>query len=1146
MVAMRLALVFLLVLLRLISLAAQTNSTDSPVVPARTDGIAANGSGTSDTGAASIPAEPPVLDLVQQSLVLDIATGTYYSLLAWVRQLGLAESGTANDLRQRLYAHYGLKPPGAALAAGRTILIETADSTEYLTLEEDGSTIIRLSGRVSLLVSETDGGDSHSIKADEIVYNRDTNQLLARGRIVYERKRSGGSDLFMGNLLSIDMNDWSGIFVDGKNTKGGGSTAQAAAGSTRFVFEAEEILRKTDTVLLFKDGRITSSVNPDPNFSIRASRIWILGGKEWAIANATLFVGELPVLYIPFFYYPGQEIVFHPVFGFREREGRLVQTTTYLLGEKPEKKETISLFNLTEGEGGYVRKVEGFFIQNTAERKTGGSNDFIKLFADIYTHLGASVGVQAQLDKLAFLQGFRSRAALAVSRTVYLRDGVYSPFIPQNGYESDWNTVNLLGNELPFRFLLDLAFNARFSAFTLRSTLAFLSDPFFPRDFNQRSEDMDWLKFLRQPVDENPPGKQGSFQQRFDVSGSLNFKPLAPWLGPISLSRLGLSLVWTAKPTLPPIDSVEKLRLEASPMSEFFVPDSLVIVDTGLALSGRLFEYPRPVRPVAAGSGPQSTASAAAAAGNPLDFLADLPQVLAPWQELPVAQTGTVQAPVSPEKQESGFQTEELLKPLGLVNRKPLVATLNWQLNPAFKWDGRYNTAAWKQPDEIDWQLLYELQSITLGGSANLSTSFYDALLRANLVLSGSTRTQLRPRYLEDPAYVSTALLAAWKRQDAQFRSDSLSSTLTLTGSPLQDYWLFAPSSLSWNLGAALYDFKFETMDGDLPVYATLRPEWTKERIRDHSFKVELAARPANLRQSIGLQATLPPLLESYSFNFGLQLPSVQLSGQSRYYRPKAEDHFEWAPITSRLILGAAPWPVLTANLTYDPKQDRVNSLVTRFAWQNLSFESNHAYTKDFSLDRLSGWIPGEDAFRLSALALSYKQEIKPVPFWYGRIQLTGSIGLDARQNVLRFAESSMNFNLAFSFKIHEILSLTFSSVSQNNALWRYYPWLFDLPAEFDNLKALNPITDIANGFRFFDPDDSRRRASLFKLKSLNFTALHSLEDWDLSFSLSATPFLNRELAKYEFRTSFSVLIAWKSVPEIKTEIKRTDNQYVW
>ena len=38
--------------------------------------------------------------------------------------------------------------------------------------------------------------------------------------------------------------------------------------------------------------------------------------------NAVVYVGKIPVLYLPAFYYPKDELLFNPAFGYDERFGR--------------------------------------------------------------------------------------------------------------------------------------------------------------------------------------------------------------------------------------------------------------------------------------------------------------------------------------------------------------------------------------------------------------------------------------------------------------------------------------------------------------------------------------------------------------------------------------------------------------------------------------------------------------------------------------------------------------------------------------------------------------------------------------------------------------------------------------------------------
>ena len=177
-----------------------------------------------------------------------------------------------------------------------------------------------------------DNGDSHRIHADSVVFNRARSTLTARGSVRYERK-SGSDD---GDIL-------------GRGPERRSRTIGRASSSTaRFADRARGRLGRprprhlgghhnapSADVMVLKDGVISSCDADDPHYAVRARRVWLLGDKEWAISDAVFSLGNVPMLWLPFFYYPGDELAFHPVIGYRSREGYFVQTTVYLIGAKP-------------------------------------------------------------------------------------------------------------------------------------------------------------------------------------------------------------------------------------------------------------------------------------------------------------------------------------------------------------------------------------------------------------------------------------------------------------------------------------------------------------------------------------------------------------------------------------------------------------------------------------------------------------------------------------------------------------------------------------------------------------------------------------------------------------------------------------------
>ena len=165
---------------------------------------------------------------------LDIAGAGYYELVSWVRSLGLPETGGAEDLRKRLYAHYKIEEPEAA-TTGDSIRIEAADRTEYFKLEAPGEEYVRLSGGVVLTYTERDSGETHRIRADEILYNRTTNLLSARGNVEYEKRGPSGTETFYGSTIAVDLDSWEGRFLDGRSVRSSGEDDE----ESELIFAAE-------------------------------------------------------------------------------------------------------------------------------------------------------------------------------------------------------------------------------------------------------------------------------------------------------------------------------------------------------------------------------------------------------------------------------------------------------------------------------------------------------------------------------------------------------------------------------------------------------------------------------------------------------------------------------------------------------------------------------------------------------------------------------------------------------------------------------------------------------------------------------------------------------------------------------------------
>ncbi len=1061
-------------------------------------------------------------DLFLETVALDIATSSHDALIEWCTLLGLATTGTDDDLRARLYAYYNVSSPQKSeTQTTRIITIENAKKTEYVTLDEpQPHVIIRFSGNVVITINDTKTGEVHTIHADELIYNKTKQLLSARGNIRYEKKTGSTTEIFLGEAIDIDLDTWQGSFRYGENRREGDET------QTKLIFQAEDIIKKSDTVLIFKNAVISSCDTDDKHYSLRASKLWILGSNEWAVFNAMLYVGEIPVLYLPFFYYPGEEIVFHPVFGYKDREGRFVQTTTYILGERAPKDQSISLFKLTESGTGYDRKVEGVFLRTQKTKKEKKEENVLKVLADYYVNLGFFVGADAVFPILGPVKNFKAFLGLGLTRTIFpIGVKTYSPLVPQNDYTSTWDTVYYFGQELPIRFLFTASGTISAGAFTGSYAFDFATDPYVSRDFLQRSEYMDWLQFMKEQEKNQQASaeKKTALQSTLSFSGSIPLPFLEPFVKTITVNTFSSSLSWMLKTKPAPAEADLYYLFLYSPTSEFFVPDTYKILEGSISIGGTIFQYPIPVIK----NKPQQSQ--------------EIPGIIPPWTDSLVPDVAT-KSSLSTDF----FILPKLYSPELIKNDSDIfTASMNYQIIPSINWSQRFNTSAWKNPQDVDFQKLYEV--ISYGISANIQPifKFFNSLITANSTIAGSAKFQIRPSYLTDPLYVTPVMLEAWQRQDAQYRYDTITAKLGIAVNPFITNDFLSPILVAWNYDVMLYEYKFKSISQGVPLYETYTFDWTKTGVKGNSLSAVVGVKLDTYTESLKFSGNLPPLLPSYGFNLQLSWFFGNFSGQTKYYQKTEAEPFIWDPFNAVLLLKYEKFPSITFQGVYDIEATELKSLQTSLQWETFSMQILAKKTPASSFIFGQGWVDGAESFSLYSASMSYKLNWKPVPVWKNRISFESQIALDAVQNFIRFNEASAGITGSLTLKIYEFADISLSFTSRNQSLWRYYANLFPLPEELASLsEPVNFFIDIFNGFRFDDP--TIRKTSLFKLKSLNLKLVHYMHDWNLTFELSSAPFYNTKTLQYEFKNSYSIFISWIGVPEIKTQYKKDGDTVTW
>jgi lipopolysaccharide assembly outer membrane protein LptD (OstA) len=1050
--------------------------------------------------------------LERKTLAFDIAISTWYELRDMSLRFGLPAEGPSEGLQDALYRFFGLTPPQPKGGAS-AVTIETASGVEYFTMDETSDKLLKLTGPLQVNIVTRDD-IRHSLEAESILINSKTNQIVAEGKVRYRRDAAGRSDEFTGASITIDLDSFSGIFMDGAY-----NLEPADAAQRTMTFRFESLAKRDSRISMLENATVTACDEPEPHYHIKAKKVWLLENGDWALSGATLLIGDIPVLWLPFFYYPSDEILFHPVFGFRAREGAYVQTTTYLTGEKQKEKDSsssLSLFGQYDDRS--ATKRSGIFLtrtgtasdearaegQNPPAAKTPAGTEQLRLLVDLYSSLGFFAGLagtfpHSEGGSLDFSVG------LGASRSLFLQaNGTYSPWDYYSGYESVWNASSLAGLELPFRYGASLAWTWKNQGSPLRISASIeapvYSDPFFEQDFYLRAESTNLLSSLEGNKDSI--AKRSIMTQNFKSSLSWSQTPgkgLA-FLESLNVSKFGSQMNWRSRAqSTTGLGLAERRLLAASPQREFFYPDTLKLLDGSMTLSGSLLEFDSSRR----------------------------------------SKTDMAAAPSEANK--------------ALRNWSKVSGSLKWTATGTANVEEKFNSTNWTSPDKVDGSLSYFLLGWRGTGSVSSSTSWADQFLTLQTSVGMSAQDQARPYLLDErtnPTSVHPYLLS-----DYSYRSSNLDGNLSLSLAPFTSGSPFSSSSLKYTVAGLLYRTRYAGLSGSgssaTPLYEDTWLGWNTDTITGHSIAATLGfAVSKTVSTRLGLSATLPPLLDKYSATLSLDSRYFRASLAGAMARAAAEKPLEASALTAQLAAGAAPYPVLRSDFSWDFVSDAPYSSLTslEYGWARTSFSARKS--KGY---RLSGglWsIDGSEYFRPFeySLSLSPKFTKDSERMEKGVAMLRSSFGstLSYTQNLVRFTESAIALGIDFSITSSSGTSFSLASSSANKSAWRYWPGLYPEYPGFDPADyGRDLVTDLVDSLSIWNSTALKR--SLFKLQSLSMKLAQDLHDWTLDASLGMSPVLvtpDSGRPYYELDFSFTLAVAWKDIPELKSRLSYSKGEF--
>lgn len=1057
------------------------------------------------------------------------------------------------------------------------ITIEQAQKVENTKDVVNGGDCILLTGNVRISVSR--GNSKTTITAEKINYNRATEMLYAEGSVSLEQTggKAGGEKISASSLL-FNTSTLEGVFDNGRAVQTSSDAINLPSGSTLIV--ASDVFgRDSGGTIAFKSGELTFCDDEDPHWKIRATRIWLLPGGEFAFLNATLFVGHVPLLYLPAFYYPKDELIFNPAFGYRQREGYYINTTTYLYGRKgsdalsssdinsklnsdssdsSSDDDKINFFSFMNTGVMKEQRREGLVLHNLDEDFTGDTSKYFKVMADYYANMGAMVGFDGVFAPNSVLTSLKTNLQLAFSNTVFRNNSVYLAKNAAGNIVGDES--NFMGQKLPFRYQANLKFSIA-KPFTLNFSMPVYSDPFFDYDFNTRAETMDWIDYAMSNTgpkttdDEVTVSDISSFS--WEIDGSYSFKVpdfLNPYITTLSISSFSSSIAYASKtndkiesdPRYSEDDSWEKY----SPERKFYYPSQITPFKASGRIAGTIFNYPSKKR----------------------SSYPSLKESLPLPSDLTIPETEKKK-----EDEENKVFGEDCLPLLSVpafsvTQLNGITYSLDYSLSPDFESQVSYSSEKLSSPEDFEWN---DMQSTfvkfknptTLSSKLGYKDSFFslsDTFTFEPVYQSHPymkiTETTAEGGYKESSA-------ASVRRSDYSARKMDLTDVNALSFRPLCYTEHFSETSLTWNTTLKMIRTNYVGgSDAEHP-----EAEWeylTADLTDDESFTVHnlnlvLGANEFDKKvyQTLSLTTTLPPKVDSYHGDLTLGFPYlVFTAGSGIKQKSKDDETWEKEDFVQSLTLNMFDSKLsFRQSYTYDlesEEHESFNLSLSGFGFRadyraeymnGAEFITEDKDNGDGTITKISkGWADSsEKKFQPSQASLSYISPSKNFTYLGNRISFAPELSTSFVYDFRRPTNSFFKFRPAFTFKINEFLNIKFSAESKNSVIYRYFCSQDEYQEKYNSSGERNILKDLFDSFRFDDVE--KRKHSAFKIQELRVDVTHELCDWDLNCAFSIKPRLMTQSSKgysgkdgrsyYDFSPYFSISVAWRPLSSMKTQI---------
>jgi hypothetical protein len=888
-----------------------------------------------------------------------------------------------------------------------------------------------------------------------------------------------------------------------------------------------------------------------------------------------LKVGEIPVFYIPFFFYPADEMIIHPVIGYRTREGNYVQTTTYILGRpKSDSNTQSSLTKILGSSNDMEKKREGLFLRSTGKKAVDKDALSLKLLVDYYSNLGGYIGTDFVLPKRGILSdNFAFNLGIGLTRNLYYNGESYTPYNYDGSTE--WNNSNLFSTKVPFRYRVKTksSVGGKYGSFSW--DVPFYSDPLVDSDFSKRAEEMDWVNMLQKgsalEQEDISQNLLGSYVWAF--SGQLNpsLPNMSPYVNNLSINSISFNVSFRQGDTTPNASDLLPSRYYYAPETATLYSISGSVTGTPLNLGGNRSSQP-------AGKKDET----------------ELPD--------PLFNIGVPRSPFENREKEEAWQKDqsdklvppELTQRFDLPRVGNIILSMDYRIAPSSASTLRFDYEKWKNYEDVKWGDVSSILTNFGGdGSTTFNVNHSEGLFRNSFSYIG-TGTWREYSYLNEEAqeYLTGGVTDQSKVNTAKLNeygqsSFSTSYNVSSTLMPLYRNDIFKASSLAYSLGGLAVRSKFNrdnsTVD-DLH-WDMIWGKWAKDGERGtneegvqfigvHRFSTNISASIMDQAQTLSLDAELPPRDPILTWRANFKIWVTETDANMRILFPGEEDKRKLEPFNFKeqinfgtygnfvqtLALDTEDWDLTkSAQELLSEKMTTLTSTLSLTKWGiSASYTASRMLGEEYiprggdpDSPNFEGWrqrkgtgVAGDPNFRLRAkdFSLGLNKIWSMKELWNNRLEFSIGLNTSLFFNFQRYTDSRYTFGLDFITKINNFLDLTLRAESRNNAIYRYFrnwPFFRDADIDIPDGPQNNLLLDLFDSFRF--DNEERRKRSGFKMSRFNIVATHFLGDWNAVLNWSMAPYLAPASAshprQYEISNEVTFLIQWVPINEFKSNI---------